>query len=108
MSMSQASRIAVITGAGSGIGAAGARPTRATLDRRLAGRRPRSWKEAPPGPGPSIWSPGDVTDELSRPASTRPMAKYGRLDVLFNNAGAGPPGRPIDESRSRNGSRWWT
>jgi NAD(P)-dependent dehydrogenase (short-subunit alcohol dehydrogenase family) len=100
MSMSQASRIAVITGAGSGIGAAVALAlaedgwTVVLAGRRLETLR-RTASQAPDAFDPIA---ADVTDEASvRELFDTTVAHHGRVDLLFNNAGVSAPARTIDE-----------
>jgi NAD(P)-dependent dehydrogenase (short-subunit alcohol dehydrogenase family) len=92
-------RIAVVTGGGSGIGAAAAVALaedgwrvviagrrREPLDRTAAGR---------PDIDPIT---ADVTDESSvRSLFETTVRRYGRVDLLFNNAGTGAPEADIDE-----------
>jgi NAD(P)-dependent dehydrogenase (short-subunit alcohol dehydrogenase family) len=95
-------RIAVVTGAGSGIGAAVAH---ALAGRGwavvLAGRR-REALAAVAGQGADLAGvldpiPADVTDEASvRALFDRTVERHGRVDLLFNNAGAWPPARELD------------
>jgi len=86
-------RIAVVTGAGSGIGRAVAR---ALLDAgfrvALAGRREDALREtAAEHPG-ALVVPADVTVEAEVDALfAAVVAEWGRVDVLFNNAGAFGP-----------------
>jgi NAD(P)-dependent dehydrogenase (short-subunit alcohol dehydrogenase family) len=96
------SKIAVVTGAGSGIGRAVAvELLRAGWSVTLAGRRPRTLEEtaalAPEGAAlvvrTDVARPEDVT-ALFAAAVTR----FGRVDLLFNNAGTfGPGGVPVEE-----------
>jgi len=85
-------RVAVVTGAGSGIGAAAA--TALAADGWLvvlAGRRPDALA-AVAGTDPERLAavPADVTDEASvHDLFTGVVERYGRLDLLFNNAGRG-------------------
>jgi len=86
-------RIAIITGAGSGIGRAVA-ITLAGKGYRLAlaGRRAEALEEtaalATGSPDPILCVPTDVTDAASVTALfDRTAATFGRLDLLFNNAG---------------------
>ena len=92
-------KVALVTGAGSGIGRACAVAlAHAGFSVVLAGRRRDTLQEtAAMAPG-SVACPADVTD----PASVRSLFAsaqevFGRLDVLFNNAGRGAPGVPMDE-----------
>jgi NAD(P)-dependent dehydrogenase (short-subunit alcohol dehydrogenase family) len=94
------SKTAIVTGAGSGIGRAVAH---ALLDDgyavALAGRRREPLEEtARAAPDRVLVVPTDV----AKPAAVRALfdavvAKFGRVDVVFNNAGIGAPGVPLDE-----------
>jgi len=96
-------KIALVTGAGSGIGrAVSLALQQAGYSVVLAGRRSQELQRtaamaAPPG-GVMLPVPTDVSD----PASVKQLfaaAKqtFGRLDVLFNNAGRGAPGIPMED-----------
>jgi NAD(P)-dependent dehydrogenase (short-subunit alcohol dehydrogenase family) len=66
----------------------------------LAGRRPEALQEtAAAGPaGHSLAVPTDVTDPASVDALFAQVKKaYGRLDILFNNAGTGGRGVTFDQ-----------
>jgi NAD(P)-dependent dehydrogenase (short-subunit alcohol dehydrogenase family) len=96
------SRVAVVTGAGSGIGAAVAQAlVGAGWTVVLAGRRLETLERtAASGPDPAAYDPVvcDVTDEASvRSLFDMAVARHGRVDLLFNNAGSGAPSREIDE-----------
>jgi NAD(P)-dependent dehydrogenase (short-subunit alcohol dehydrogenase family) len=97
-----ANRIALVTGAGSGIGQACALALgRAGFTVVLAGRR-RDRLEAIAGElgNDSMALTADVTDEASVDALFGSISKrFGRLDVLFNNAGTAAPARPIEDVR---------
>ncbi|MGH8262368.1 MAG: SDR family oxidoreductase [Steroidobacterales bacterium] len=97
-----ANRIALVTGAGSGIGQACALALgRAGFTVVLAGRR-RDRLEAIAGElgNDSMALTADVTDEASVDALFGSIRKrFGRLDVLFNNAGTAAPARPIEDLR---------
>jgi NADP-dependent 3-hydroxy acid dehydrogenase YdfG len=100
MSMSQASRIAVITGAGSGIGAAVALALAGDgWSVVLAGRHLETLlSTARHGSGSFDPVVADVTDEASvRELFDTALAHHGRVDLLFNNAGVSAPARLIDE-----------
>lgn len=93
------SKIAVITGAGSGIGRATAH---AFLDAgfsvALLGRREEPLIETAKGHANARAYPCDITDEASVDATFAAIAKdFGRIDVLFNNAGTNVPPGTIDE-----------
>jgi NAD(P)-dependent dehydrogenase (short-subunit alcohol dehydrogenase family) len=95
-------RVAVVTGAGSGIGRAVAL---ALLEEgyavALAGRRPAALEETrrrSADGADALTISTDVTDPDSVKALfARTVDAFGRVDVLFNNAGVNVPGVPIDE-----------
>ncbi|WP_432155792.1 SDR family oxidoreductase [Streptomyces sp. bgisy153] len=94
--------IALVTGAGSGIGRAVAvELLRAGWAVALAGRRPEALEDtAARVPGANHLA---VRTDVSRPDDvaalfTAVRERYGRLDLLFNNAGTfGPGGTPVEE-----------
>ena len=91
----------IVTGAGSGIGAS---TTKIFLDAGwnvgLIGRREGPLVEVSKGHANALVLPCDVTDEVSVEAAFNEIvAKFGHLDVLFNNAGVGVPASSIDECR---------
>ena len=92
-------RVAVITGAGSGIGRAVARLMLADGYRVvLAGRREAALLETGAGHAQAFAVPCDVTvpDDVARLFAAA-TGRWGRVDLLFNNAGVfGPPGS-VDE-----------
>src|SRR3984893_1063103 len=96
-------KIAVVTGAGTGVGRAVAlalmREGYAVV---LAGRRKEMLeavaKEGAQTPGAALVVPTDVAAPASIKALfATPKATYGRLDLLFNNAGIGAPAMPIED-----------
>jgi NAD(P)-dependent dehydrogenase (short-subunit alcohol dehydrogenase family) len=101
MSMASSDRIAMVTGAGSGIGREVALALMGSGYKVvLAGRRPEALQEtAVAGPaGHSLAVPTDVTDPASVDALFAQVKKaYGRLDILFNNAGTGGRGVTFDQ-----------
>src|SRR5437899_2593166 len=101
--MTAANKVAIVTGAGSGIGKAVAI---ALLDEGyhvvLAGRRKERLEEAVAGAGPSAARALVVPTDVSDPASVhalfaRTKEAFDRLDVLFNNAGTNAPGIPLED-----------
>jgi NAD(P)-dependent dehydrogenase (short-subunit alcohol dehydrogenase family) len=94
-------KIAVVTGAGSGIGAAAA--TALASDGWtvvLAGRRATPLDELAAAHPQLLLDPipSDVTDEASvRNLFEAAVDRHGRVDLLFNNAGMGAPPRDPDE-----------
>jgi NAD(P)-dependent dehydrogenase (short-subunit alcohol dehydrogenase family) len=99
---SSTSKVAVVTGAGSGIGAAVAHELAgAGWVVVLAGRRRDALAQvAEEGAGLAGLLdpvPADVTDEASvRALFDRAVERHGRVDLLFNNAGTGAPARDLD------------
>jgi NAD(P)-dependent dehydrogenase (short-subunit alcohol dehydrogenase family) len=97
------SRIAIITGAGSGIGKAVAITfLKAGWSAALAGRRADALAETIKAAGASAATALAVPTDVGSPESVRNLfaqtkAKFGRLDFLFNNAGQNAPGIPLEE-----------
>jgi NAD(P)-dependent dehydrogenase (short-subunit alcohol dehydrogenase family) len=93
--------IALVTGAGSGVGRAVALAlSGAGYTVVLAGRRAEALAEtaALAGDRPVLAVPADVGDpESVRGLFARIREAYGRLDLLFNNAGTGTPPVPIED-----------
>ena len=89
----------IITGAGSGIGRATAIVmARAGYRPVLAGRRVEALEETAQLAGSGLVVATDVTDPAQvRALFDRTIADYGRLDVLFNNAGYNAPMVPLEE-----------
>ena len=99
--MSENQKIAIVTGAGSGIGRASALALLADgWSVTLAGRRLEPLEETASLAGAygvrTLVVPTDVADEdAMRDLFDTTKEKFGRLDFLFNNAGMGvPPGDP--------------
>ncbi len=96
-------RVALVTGAGTGIGRAAALALLGAGYRVvLAGRRaePLAQTAAMSGvdAGHALAVPTDVTNPESVAALfARAVAAFGRLDVVFNNAGIGAPAVPIED-----------
>jgi NAD(P)-dependent dehydrogenase (short-subunit alcohol dehydrogenase family) len=100
--MNENERFALVTGAGSGIGRASALALhKAGYRVAIAGRRVAELEKtaATADPGPPMLIVGA---DVSLPDSvnalfTRVKSEFGRLDVLFNNAGLNAPGIPIED-----------
>lgn len=100
--MSLASKVVVVTGAGSGVGRASALALLQAGGRVvLAGRRRDRLEEvaqAGGAPDRTLAVPTDITD----PAAVRALFEaalqaFGRVDVLFNNAGVNAQGVPLED-----------
>jgi NAD(P)-dependent dehydrogenase (short-subunit alcohol dehydrogenase family) len=106
--MNTTGKIALVTGAGSGIGKASAL---ALLDAGytvvLAGRRVEALEQTASEAGAAaeraLSVPADVSDETSvLNLFTTIREKYGRLDVLFNNAGRNAPAAKLEDTTLEN------
>jgi len=93
-----APRVAVVTGGGSGIGAEAARALAGDgWTVVIAGRRPDALDAVAAGRPGIDPVPADVTDEAEvRRLFDTAVARHGRVDLLFNNAGTGSPAVDID------------
>jgi NAD(P)-dependent dehydrogenase (short-subunit alcohol dehydrogenase family) len=101
--MTAQSKVAIVTGAGSGVGKA----TAVTLLQHgycvaLAGRRQEPLEQTMTAAGLSGERALVVPTDVSNPDSVRALfaktkEKFGRLDVLFNNAGVNAPGIPLED-----------
>ena len=93
-------KVAVVTGAGTGIGRAAALALSKDGFRvALVGRRLEKLQEtAKLAAGETLPLVADVGDpDAVKALFAAVEAKWGRIDVLFNNAGAGAPAVPMDE-----------
>ncbi|MFL5101280.1 MAG: SDR family oxidoreductase [Xanthobacteraceae bacterium] len=93
-------KVAIVTGAGTGVGRAAALALmKAGYSVALAGRRKEPLEAVlKEGGGNGVAVPTDVKDvEAIRKLFATVKEKYGRLDVLFNNAGMGAPPVPFHE-----------
>ena len=92
-------KTAFVTGAGSGVGRASAQAlVKAGWHVAIAGRRRDALEETAGGSDSYLVLPMDVADPKAVAAAFGEVeAKWGRLDVLFNNAGGGTPAVTPDE-----------
>jgi NAD(P)-dependent dehydrogenase (short-subunit alcohol dehydrogenase family) len=96
-------KVALITGAGSGIGRAVALALLAEGYRvGLVGRRREALEatvvQAGEAQDRTLVLPADLADEAAvAEVFAQLEARWGRLDVLFNNAGSGAPAVPLEE-----------
>jgi len=101
-------RIAIVTGAGSGIGRAVAIGLSSDgFDVVLAGRRVELLEETAQSiTTASLVVPTDVRDVESVDALFAATEdRFGRLDLLFNNAGVGSPPVPLEELKLKDWQR---
>src|SRR6185437_5795076 len=94
-----ADRVAVVTGAGSGIGLAAARRMHAEGATIVVGDLDREAGEAAAEELSGLFVPVDVSDEeaVNRLFDTAAQT-YGSVDVAFNNAGISPPDDDLIEN----------
>ncbi|MBO6718621.1 MAG: SDR family oxidoreductase [Rhizobiaceae bacterium] len=95
--------IAIVTGAGTGVGRAAASALVADGWTTIyCGRRQNLLEEAAAaaeGPGQAVPIACDVTDENDvERMFAQVESDFGRLDLLFNNAGMGAPSATVDET----------
>lgn len=101
--MSTTAKIAMVTGAGTGIGKRTVLALwNAGYSVVLAGRRPEPLEETVQQAGIDASRALVVPTDVGDPAAVRNLfaqtqAKFGRLDLLFNNAGTGAPGVLLED-----------
>jgi NAD(P)-dependent dehydrogenase (short-subunit alcohol dehydrogenase family) len=101
--MGSTGKVALVTGAGTGVGKAAALALlREGYDVVLSGRRREPLEETArdgeAAGGRSLIVPADVADpESVRALFAKTRETFGRLDLLFNNAGVNAPGVPLED-----------
>jgi NAD(P)-dependent dehydrogenase (short-subunit alcohol dehydrogenase family) len=96
-------KVAIVTGAGSGIGKAAALALlKEGYSVALAGRRKEALEAVAKAAGADGARALAVPTDIGKPESVRALfaatkEKFGRLDVLFNNAGQNAPGIPLED-----------
>ena len=95
-----AGQVAIVTGGGTGIGRAAAESLLGAGWRVVvAGRRPEPLQEVVKlAPERALAVPTDMTDpDAVRALFDQTVKAFGRLDLLFNNAGRGLPANPLED-----------
>jgi NAD(P)-dependent dehydrogenase (short-subunit alcohol dehydrogenase family) len=101
--MDSLKKVAIVTGAGTGIGKAVALALlKESYSVVLAGRRAEPLHKAVADAGDAAPRTLAVPTDVGIPESVRAlfakaMERFGRLDLLFNNAGMGAPGVPMED-----------
>jgi len=92
------SKVAIVTGAGSGIGRAASMALDAAgFQVVLAGRRAAQLEQTASSSKMLVVPPDVGNPDSVRTLFAKTKEVFGRLDVLFNNAGIGAPGVPMEE-----------
>ena len=101
--MSSSNKVALVTGAGSGVGRYAALALlNDGFSVALAGRRTEALEETVNLAGANSSSALSVPTDVTDPPAVRKLfeatkMRFGRLDLLFNNAGMGAPAKPLEE-----------
>ena len=101
--MNKSNKVALITGAGSGVGRYSALALlNDGYSAVLAGRRPEALDETVALAGTNAANALSVPTDITDPAAVKKLfeatkSRFGRLDLLFNNAGMGAPAKPLEE-----------
>jgi NAD(P)-dependent dehydrogenase (short-subunit alcohol dehydrogenase family) len=103
LAMAVSNKVALITGAGTGVGKAVTLALMregyaAVLAGRRADKLEETAREGLPTGGSSLVVPTDVSDPAAVKALFAKIREtFGRLDILFNNAGIGAPAMPMED-----------
>jgi len=101
--MNKSNKVALITGAGSGVGRYSALALlNDGYSAVLAGRRPEALDETVALAGTNAANALSVPTDITDPGAVKKLfeatkSRFGRLDLLFNNAGMGAPAKPLEE-----------
>ena len=101
--MAEQSKVAIVTGAGTGIGAAASLALAAEgYSVTLAGRRAQLLEETIAQAGDAASRMLAVSTDVGKPESVAALfaatvEKFGRVDLLFNNAGISAPPIPLED-----------
>ena len=101
--MAEQSRVAIVTGAGTGIGAAASLALAAEgYSVTLAGRRAQLLEDTIAQAGDAASRMLAVSTDVGKPESVAALfaatvEKFGRVDLLFNNAGVSAPPIPLED-----------
>jgi len=96
-------KVAIVTGAGSGVGRASAVALfKAGYNIVVVGRRADALEQTLKTAGADASNGLAVSTDVGKPDEVKALfakvkAKFGRLDVLFNNAGMGAPAIPMED-----------
>ena len=101
--MTTSNKVAIVTGAGSGVGRYAALALLGEgYSVALAGRRSEQLEETANMAGKNIAAALPIATDVTKPDEvvalfSKTKAEFGRLDLLFNNAGMGAPPVPLED-----------